>query len=72
MLNVIDAVSRKEQSAVKEHLTTMIYAETREAAVKERKKFEQAFQHNVKAVKTVVQNWERLLPVLAGKLSWWV
>lgn len=61
MLNVIDAVSKKEQSAVKEHLTAMMYAESREEAVKERKKFEQAFRHNAKAVKTVVENWERLV-----------
>jgi transposase-like protein len=60
MLNVIDAVSRKEQSAVKEHLTAMMYAESGEEAVKERKKFEQAFRHNPKAVKSVVENWERL------------
>ena len=60
MLNVIDAVSRKEQSAVKEHLTAMMYAESREEALKERKKFEQAFRHNAKAIRTVVQNWDRL------------
>ncbi len=38
----------------------MMYAESREEALKERKKFEQAFRHNPKAVKTVVENWERL------------
>jgi transposase-like protein len=60
MLNVIDAVSRKEQSEVKEHLTAMMYAESRQEALHERKKFEQAFRHNPKAVKTVVENWDRL------------
>jgi transposase-like protein len=60
MLNVIDAVSRKEQVAVKSHLTAMMYAETRHEALKERKKFEQAFGHDAKAVKTVVENWDRL------------
>lgn len=60
MLNVIDAVSRKEQSGVKEHLTAMMYAESRQEALHERKKFEQAFRHNPKAVKTVVENWDRL------------
>ncbi len=60
MLNVIDAVSKKEQVEVKKHLTTMMYAESRQDALKERKKFEQVFQHNPKAVKTVVENWERL------------
>jgi putative transposase len=60
MLNVIDAVSKKEQVAVKKHLTAMMYAGSREEALKERKKFEQAFRHNPKAVKTVVENWERL------------
>ena len=37
-----------------------MYAESRPEALKERKKFEQAFRHNLKAVKTVVDNWERL------------
>jgi transposase-like protein len=60
MLNVIDAVSKKEQGEVKKHLTAMMYAESRQEALKERKKFEQAFRHNPKAVKTVVENWERL------------
>jgi len=60
MLNVIDAVSKKDQVEVKKHLTTMMYAESRQEALKERKKFEQAFEHNPKAVKTVVENWERL------------
>lgn len=60
MLNVMDAVSKKEQVQAKEHLNAMMYAESRDEALKERKKFEQAFQHNAKAVKTVVENWERL------------
>src|SRR5262245_9971268 len=60
MLNVIDAVSKKEQGAIKKHLNTMMYAESRQEAVKERKEFEQACRHNPKAVKTVVENWERL------------
>jgi transposase-like protein len=60
MLNVIDAVSKKEQAEVKKHLTAMMYAESRQEALQERKTFEQAFRHNPKAVKTVVENWERL------------
>lgn len=60
MLNVIDTVSKKEQVEVKRHLNAMMYAETRQEALQERKKFEQAFRHNPKAVKTVVENWERL------------
>jgi len=60
MLNVMDAVSKKEQVQAKGHLTAMMYAESRQEALKERKKFEQAFRHNPKAVKTVVENWERL------------
>jgi transposase-like protein len=60
MLNVIDAVSKKEQAQAKDHLHAMMYAESRQEALKERKKFEQAFRHNPKAVKTVVENWERL------------
>lgn len=60
MLNVIDTVSKKEQSQVKHHLRAMMYAESREQALKERKKFEQAFRHHSKAIKTVVENWDRL------------
>jgi transposase-like protein len=60
MLNVMDAVSKKEQVQAKRHLATMMYAESREQALEERKKFEQAFRHNPKAVKTVVENWDRL------------
>jgi transposase-like protein len=60
MLNVIDAVSHKEQAEARKHLAAMMYAESREQALQERKKFEQAFRHNPKGVKTVVENWERL------------
>jgi transposase-like protein len=60
MLNVIDAVSQKEQSAVKQQVNAMMYADSRAQALVERKKFEQALRHNPKAVKTVVDNWERL------------
>ena len=60
MLNVMDAVSNKEQVQAKGYLNAMMYAESRQEALKERKKFEQAFRHNPKAVKTVVENWERL------------
>jgi putative transposase len=60
MLNVMDAVSKKEQVQAKSRLNAMMYAESRQQALKERKKFEQAFRHNSKAVKTVVENWDRL------------
>ena len=60
ILNVMDAVSKKEQVQVQRHLNAMMYAESRQEALKERKKFEQAFGHNPKAVKTVVDNWDRL------------
>ena len=60
MLNVIDTVSHKEQAEVRKHLTAMMYAESREQALKERKQFEHTFRHNPKATKTVVENWERL------------
>lgn len=60
ILNVMDTVSKREQVQVKNHLNAMMYAESRSAALQERKKFEQAFRHNPKAVKTVVENWERL------------
>lgn len=57
---MLDAVSKKEQVQVKRHLNAMMYAESREEALKERKKFAQAFRHNPKAVNSVVENWDRL------------
>ena len=60
MLNVVDEVSKKEQVQVMSHLSAMMYAESRQEALKQRKKFEQAFGHQLKAVKTVVENWDRL------------
>jgi transposase-like protein len=60
MLNVMDAVSKKGQVQAKRHLTAMMYGDSRQEALKERRKFEQAFRHNPKAVKTVVENWDRL------------
>ncbi len=60
MLNVMDRVSKKEQVQAKRHLTAMMYAESRREALKERKKFEQTFRHNPRAVRTVVENWDRL------------
>lgn len=60
MLNVMDAVSKKEQVQAKRHLTAMMYAESRQEALQERKKFEQSFRHNPKAVRSVVENWDRL------------
>lgn len=60
MLNVMDAVSKKEQVQAKRHLNALMYAESRQEALKERKKFDQVFRHNPKAVKTVVENWDRL------------
>jgi transposase-like protein len=60
MLNAMDAVSRKEQVEVKRQLNAMMYAESRQEALKARKNFEQKFRHNAKAIRTVVENWERL------------
>lgn len=59
-LNVLDAVSKKEQPQAKQHVRDMMYADSRAEAVKARKKFETAFQHNGKAVRSVVDNWSRL------------
>ena len=46
MLNVMDRVSNKEQVQANSPLNAMMYAESRQEALKERKKFEQAFRHN--------------------------
>ena len=59
-LNVLDALPKREQAAVKPHLTAMMYAESRSQACAARKQFEQAFRHQPKAIKTVVDHWDRL------------
>lgn len=59
-LNVLDAVSKKEQPQVRQHVRDMMYADSRAEALKARKKFENAFAHNAKAVRSVVDNWDRL------------
>ncbi len=60
MVNVLDAVSKKEQAKAKHHLSAMMYADSRDQALRERRKFEEGFGHNAKAVRSVVQNWDRL------------
>lgn len=59
-LNVLDALPKREQAAVKPHLTAMMYAESRSKASEARKQFEHAFRHQPKAIKTVVDHWDRL------------
>ncbi len=61
ILNVLDAVSKKEHAKAKRHLKAMMYAESRDKALRERKRFEEAFGHNAKAVRSVVDNWDRLI-----------
>lgn len=60
ILNVLDALPKREQAAVKPYLTAMMYAESRSQACEARKQFEQAFRHQAKAIKTVVEHWDRL------------
>jgi len=60
MLNVIASLSKRDQAQVKPYLNAMMYAESREEAMKERKRFESAFGPSSKAVQSVVRNWERL------------
>ena len=73
---------RKQEGANRgqKHLNAMMYADSREQALKERKKFEHAFSHNPRAVKTVVENWEKLtittiFPARTGNTygprTWW-
>src|SRR5437660_376502 len=51
MLNVMDAVSKKEQVQAKGHLTAMMYAESLQEALKGRNKLDQAFRHTSKAIR---------------------
>jgi len=60
MLNVLDALPKHAHPKAKPHLTAMMYAETREQALRERKRFETTFRPYPKAVRTVVEHWERL------------
>ena len=60
ILNVLDALSKKEHAKAKRYLSAMMYAESRDQALRERKRFEEAFRHNPKALRSVVENWDRL------------
>lgn len=60
MLNVLASLSKRDQAQVKPYLNAMMYAESRDEALRERKRFESAFGQNSKAVQSVVRNWERL------------
>jgi hypothetical protein len=58
LLNVMDAVNHNSRlNQAKLHHTVIMYSDNQQEALKERKKFEQAFRHNAKAVKTVIVNW---------------
>jgi len=60
MVNVLDAVSKKEHAKAKRYLSAMMYADSQDQALRERKRFEETFRHNPKAVRSVVENWDRL------------
>ena len=60
MLNVLDALPKPMQAKAKSQLRVMMYAETPEQARQERKRFETIFRAYPKAVRTVVENWDRL------------
>ncbi|GJL48918.1 MAG: IS256 family transposase [Nitrospirales bacterium] len=60
ILNVLDALPKPMQVKAKPQLRAMMYAETREQAVRERKHFETTFRPYPKAVRTVVEHWGRL------------
>ena len=57
---MLDALSKKEHAKAKRYLSAMMYAESRDQALRERKRFEEAFRHNPKALRSVVENWDRL------------
>ncbi|MFQ5870202.1 MAG: IS256 family transposase [Candidatus Zixiibacteriota bacterium] len=60
MLNVLDAVNKRDQPKARSHLRAMMYAESREEALKERNRFERTFGEKSKTVQSVVHNWGRL------------
>lgn len=60
ILNVLDALPKREQATVKPYLTTMMYAESRQEAEEARQHFAHAFRHQPKAIQTVVEHWDRL------------
>jgi len=61
ILNVLDALPKREHATAKPHLTAMMYAKSRPQALQARKQFEKAFCHQSKAIQTVVEHWERLI-----------
>jgi len=60
MRNALEALPKHAYPKAKPHLTAMMYAETRDQAGRERQRFETTLRAYPKAVRTVVENWDRL------------
>ncbi len=71
MLNVLDALPKPMQAKAKPHLRAMMYAETPEQAMRERKRFETTFRPYPKAVRTIAENWDRLTQYYAFPREHW-
>jgi transposase-like protein len=62
MVNVLDQVPRKRQAAVRQHLRTMMYAETRAECEHARDRFVKQFRGSyVKATETLLRDWDRMV-----------
>lgn len=62
MMNVLDQVPRKRQAAVRQHLRTMMYAQTRAECAHARDRFVKQFRGSyAKATDTLLRDWDRMV-----------
>ncbi len=62
MMNVLDQVPRKRQAAVRQHLRSMMYAETRAECEHARDRFVKQFRGSyAKASETLLRDWDRMV-----------
>jgi len=73
IVNVLDALPKKQQPEAAERLSTMMYAESRSACERKRDEFLLRFKKNdPKACATLTRDWERLVTYFAYPQEHWI
>lgn len=73
IVNVLDAVARRDQSVVAAALRRLMYAPTRAAAERERRRFTQQYRARYpKAVERLEADWDRLVSYYACPAAHWI
>jgi putative transposase len=73
MVNVLDQVPRKRQAAVRQHLRSMMYAETRAECEHARDRFVKQFRASyAKATGTLLRDWDRMVAFFDYPKEHWI